>query len=219
MSGARFWPVVERNPDDSFHDVERVHRRRIHRCRAADPCRVPGPLLRPHPVLPLAPRTARAVDLAVGERCGGPIFCDRIGGRLDRHDVARVVRRIARRAEIRKRVGPHTFVTRSSLQRSPPVSRLAMCKKLPATPIHRPRCATTVPGSHSTGTRPTSCLPSAPAHPASRNVRSALDRTSSEGVRRVSSCSVENSILRWGTVGHPHVTDGAEEQGDHTCES
>ena len=153
MSGARFWPVVERNPDDSFHDVERVHRRRIHRCRAADPCRVPGPLLRPHPVLPLAPRTARAVDLAVGERCGGPIFCDRIGGRLDRHDVARVVRRIARRAEIRKRVGPHTFVTRSSLQRSPPVSRFAMCKKLPATPIHRPRCATTVPGSHSTGTR------------------------------------------------------------------
>ena len=59
--------------------------------------------------IPLAPRTARAVDLAVGERSEGPIFCDRTGGRLDRHGAARVVRRIARRAGIHKRVGPHTL--------------------------------------------------------------------------------------------------------------
>ena len=59
--------------------------------------------------IPLAPRTARAVDLAVGERCEGPIFCDRAGERLDRHGAARVVRRIARRAGIHKRVGPHTL--------------------------------------------------------------------------------------------------------------
>ena len=59
--------------------------------------------------IPLAPRTARAVDLAVGERSEGQIFCDRAGGRLDRHGAARVVRRIARRAGIHKRVGPHTL--------------------------------------------------------------------------------------------------------------
>ncbi len=59
--------------------------------------------------IPLAPRTARAVDLAVGERCSGPIFCDRSGGRLDRHGAARIVRRIARRAGIHKKVGPHTM--------------------------------------------------------------------------------------------------------------
>lgn len=59
--------------------------------------------------IPLAPRTARAVDLAVGERCSGAILCDRNGNRLDRHGAARVVRRIARRAGIAKRVGPHTL--------------------------------------------------------------------------------------------------------------
>ena len=59
--------------------------------------------------IPLAPRTARAVDLAVGERCTGPILCDRNGNRLDRHGAARVVRRIARKAGIAKRVGPHTL--------------------------------------------------------------------------------------------------------------
>jgi integrase/recombinase XerD len=35
-------------------------------------------------VIPLAPRTARAIDLAVGERCEGPIFLTAAGDRLDR---------------------------------------------------------------------------------------------------------------------------------------
>jgi integrase/recombinase XerD len=57
----------------------------------------------------LAPRTARAVDLAIGERLDGPIFLgtDRAG--LDRHAAGRIVRRAARRAGITKRVGPHTL--------------------------------------------------------------------------------------------------------------
>jgi site-specific recombinase XerD len=59
--------------------------------------------------IPLAPRTARAIDLAVGERSEGPIFLANDGGRLDRHGAGRVVRRIARRAGITKRVGPHTL--------------------------------------------------------------------------------------------------------------
>ena len=59
--------------------------------------------------IPLAPRTARAIDLAVGERCEGPIFLGADGERLDRHAAGRIVRRIARRAGITKRVGPHTL--------------------------------------------------------------------------------------------------------------
>jgi integrase/recombinase XerD len=59
--------------------------------------------------VPLAPRTARAIDLAVGERVDGPIFLASDGQRLDRHGAARVVRRVARRAGITKLVGPHTL--------------------------------------------------------------------------------------------------------------
>ena len=59
--------------------------------------------------IPLAPRTARAIDLVVGERHEGPIFVDNDGQRLDRHAAARIVRRIARQAGITKRVGPHTL--------------------------------------------------------------------------------------------------------------
>jgi integrase/recombinase XerD len=59
--------------------------------------------------IPLAPRTARAIDLAVGERCEGPIFVAANGERIDRHAAGRIVRRVARQAGIAKRVGPHTL--------------------------------------------------------------------------------------------------------------
>ncbi len=70
---------------------------------------------------PLAPRTARAVDLAIGERCEGPIFLAPDGRRLDRHGAARIVRQVARRAGIAKAVGPHTlrhaFITAAQIGR------------------------------------------------------------------------------------------------------
>ena len=59
--------------------------------------------------IPLAPRTARAVDLAIGERTQGPIFTGPDGKRLDRHGAARIVRRVARRAGVNKAIGPHTL--------------------------------------------------------------------------------------------------------------
>jgi integrase/recombinase XerD len=59
--------------------------------------------------IPLAPRTARAIDLAIGERCEGPIFLTIDGRRLDRHSARRIVRRVARHAGIAKNVGPHTL--------------------------------------------------------------------------------------------------------------
>jgi integrase/recombinase XerD len=60
-------------------------------------------------VIPLAPRTARAIDLAIGERCEGPIFTTPAGERLDRHAAGRIVRRVARRAGLAKKIGPHTL--------------------------------------------------------------------------------------------------------------
>jgi DNA-binding CsgD family transcriptional regulator len=59
--------------------------------------------------IPLAPRTARAIDLAIGERLDGPIFLTDTGQRVDRHGAGRIVRRIARRAGITRPVGPHTL--------------------------------------------------------------------------------------------------------------
>src|ERR1700733_11069203 len=59
--------------------------------------------------IPLAPRTARAIDLAVGERTDGPMFVAADGRRLDRHGAARIVRRVTRRAGVAKHVSPHTL--------------------------------------------------------------------------------------------------------------
>ena len=56
--------------------------------------------------VPLAPRPARAVDLFIGERVGGPILVGASGLRLDRHGAGRIVRRVARRAGIDKWIGP-----------------------------------------------------------------------------------------------------------------
>jgi integrase len=59
--------------------------------------------------IPLAPRTARAIDLAVGERSEGPVFLAAYGRRLDRHGAARIVRRASGRAGISKPAGSHTL--------------------------------------------------------------------------------------------------------------
>jgi integrase/recombinase XerD len=65
--------------------------------------------------IPLAPRTARAIDPAIGERTGGPVFPAADGRRLDRHGAGRIVRKTARRAAIGKAVTPrtlrHAFIT------------------------------------------------------------------------------------------------------------
>ena len=59
--------------------------------------------------IPLAPRTARAIDLAIGERTGGAVFLAADGKRLDRHAAGWIVRKTARRAGIGKTVTPHTL--------------------------------------------------------------------------------------------------------------
>lgn len=66
-------------------------------------------------VLPLAPRLADAIDQHLSGRDTGPLVEANDGDRLDRHRVARIVRRVARAAGITRRVCPHdlrhAFVT------------------------------------------------------------------------------------------------------------
>jgi integrase/recombinase XerD len=115
--------------------------------------------------IPLAPRTARAIDLAIGERTEGPIFLAADGRRLDRHGAGRIVRKVARRAGIGKSV----TLTRSGMRSSPPrstrESHCATCKRLPRTPIRGRRCGTTGLAAAWTGTPPTSSPPPLPEPP------------------------------------------------------
>jgi hypothetical protein len=105
--------------------------------------------------IPLAPRTTRAIDLAISERTGGPVFLAADGRRLDRHGAGRIVRKAVRHAGITKAVTPHT---RSSPPRSMPGSPCAMSKRLPHMLIREPPCGTTGPGAAWTGAPPTSSL-------------------------------------------------------------
>ena len=104
--------------------------------------------------MPLAPWVARAVDLAIGERLEGPIFLDANGERVDRHAAGRIVRRVARRAGIGKRVGPHTlrhaFIT-AALDAGVPLRDV---QEAAVTPIRERRCAMTVAASRWTVTPP-----------------------------------------------------------------
>jgi site-specific recombinase XerD len=63
----------------------------------------------PPALIPLAPRTARAIDTAVEERTDGPLMARSDGSRLDRHAAGRIVRRLAKRAGITKPISPHSL--------------------------------------------------------------------------------------------------------------
>jgi integrase/recombinase XerD len=119
--------------------------------------------------IPLAPRTARAIDLATGERCDGPVFLSAGGRRLDRHGAGRIVRKVARRAGISKNVGPHTlrhaFIT-AALDAGVPLRDAARRARgrLPRRPAHHDE-GMTGPAAAWTGTQPTSSPPTSPAPP------------------------------------------------------
>jgi integrase/recombinase XerD len=117
--------------------------------------------------IPLAPRTARAIELVVGERLEGPLFLAVTGDRLDRHAAARIVRRLARRAGITTRIGPqrHAFITAAldadpvllistrSARRSGTASWRSTSKARPGAPGRRRR-ACAVPAARSSTCHP-----------------------------------------------------------------
>jgi integrase len=92
----------------SIPDAGRLTRRPP-RCPPSCPALPPGLAITPKGgkivIIPLAPRTARALDLAIG----GVVFLAADGRPLDRHGAGRIVRRAARRAGIAKTVTPHTL--------------------------------------------------------------------------------------------------------------
>jgi integrase/recombinase XerD len=113
--------------------------------------------------IPLAPRTARAIDLAIGDRTEGPVFLAADGRRLDRHGAGRIVRKTARRAGIAKAVTPHTlrhaFIT-AALDAGVPLRDVqeAASHADPRTTMRYDRALAAW-----TGTRPTSSPPTSQA--------------------------------------------------------
>jgi integrase len=115
--------------------------------------------------VPLAPRTARAIDLAIGERTEGPLFMARDDRRLHRYGAGRIVRMTARRAGIAKLVTPAHAAARVHHR-----SLLVFDAGVPlrdvqeaashADPDHN---AYDRPAAAWTGTRPTSSPPTSPA--------------------------------------------------------
>jgi hypothetical protein len=115
--------------------------------------------------IPLAPRTARAIDLAIGERTGGPVFLAADGRRLDRHGAGRIVRKVAAAPGSARPSRPTRYVMRSSPPRWMPGCRCGTCKRRRRTRIRGPRSGMTGPAAAWTGTRPTSWLPTSRVPP------------------------------------------------------
>ncbi len=162
--------------------------------------------------IPLAPRTARAIDLVIGERVEGPIFLGRNGERLDRHAAWRIVRRLARKAGINKPVGPHTlrhaFIT-AALDAGVPLRDV---QEAASHADPRTTMRSTGRGCHSTGTRPTLWPPSSPEPLGSRSRvrgRSAqwrIRRTSAGSTRSVA--PERRPVRRYGRAVVLRVTHG-----------
>jgi integrase len=118
--------------------------------------------------VPLAPRTARAIDMAIGERTDGPVFLTGDGRRLDRHGAGRIVRKTARSAAIAKTVTPHTlrhaFITAAPYQFGcRGAAGRATGGVARGSADHDP--VVTGPAAAWTGTRPTSWPPTSRAPP------------------------------------------------------
>jgi site-specific recombinase XerD len=113
--------------------------------------------------IPLVPRTARTVDLAIGERSQGPILLCRNGERLDTRTAYRCVRAIGVHAGL-DRVHPHMLraaFMMAALDAGVPGA--TTCRSPPATPIPAPPLSTTAGARTTTVTPPTSSSPSSPA--------------------------------------------------------
>jgi integrase len=124
-------------------------------------------------LVPLAPRTAAAIDAALGGRADGPLLLSNTGSRLDRHDAARIVARVARRAGLPKQITPrslrHTMVTLAldagvsmrdvqdaarTPTRAPPAATTGLGIPLTATPpTHSPRSSLGLPPPTRSSTR------------------------------------------------------------------
>jgi integrase/recombinase XerD len=103
--------------------------------------------------IPLAPRTARAIDLAIGEHTEGPVFLARDGRRLYRHGARRIVRTTARNAGITKLIIPHSL--RHAFIAAALDAGVPLCDVQEAASHANPRTTRAGPAAAPTGTPPT----------------------------------------------------------------
>jgi hypothetical protein len=113
-------------------------------------------------VIPLVPRTARTIDLAVGERSEGPILHRRDGHRLDRRTAHRWVGSIGKRAGLGL-VHPHMLPSAFIMGALDAGLPLETSNSPPDARIRAPRRSTTGGAPTSIATPPTSWWPSLPA--------------------------------------------------------
>ena len=122
-----------------------------------------------HVTIPLAPRTARAVDLVVGERTEGQSS----SAHTANDSIVTALHGSCGASPAAPTSTSGSDHTPSATRSSPPpwmrASHYATSKKQPATPTRAPQCVTTGHASHSIDTPPTSCPPSSPALPANSN--------------------------------------------------
>jgi hypothetical protein len=104
-------------------------------------------------LIPLVPRAARTIDLAVGERDEGPIICRHDGQRLDRLTAHRWVRSIGKRAGFGS-VDAH-MLRAGFIMAWTRESHCAMCRSPLVTPIPARRPSMTAVERTSTATRRT----------------------------------------------------------------
>lgn len=112
--------------------------------------------------IPLVPRTARTVDLAVGERCEGPILRRHDGHRLDRRTAHRWVKAIGGRVGL-GHVYPHMLRSAFIMAALDAGVPYVPCRSRPATPTLAPPRSTTDVARTSIVTPPTSSSHLSPA--------------------------------------------------------
>jgi integrase/recombinase XerD len=154
LNGLRVSEACATNVEDL--GIERGHRT----------LRILGKGNKPAPI-PLGPRTARTIDLTVGERSEGPILRRRDGERLDRRTAHRWVRSIGKRAGLGA-VHPHMLRAAFIMAALDAASRCGTCSSPPGTQTRGPRRSTTGAGRTSIATLPTWSSLSSPAADAAR---------------------------------------------------
>ena len=104
--------------------------------------------------IPLVLRTARTLDLAIGERVEGPILLRHDGERLDTRTAYRWVRAIGKQAGL-ERIHPHMLRAAFIMAALDAGVPLATCRSPHVTPIHVPPPSTTGAARTTTATPPT----------------------------------------------------------------
>ena len=121
--------------------------------------------------IPLAPRTARAIDLAIGERTEGPMFLAADGAGWTATAPGGSSGAPPAAPGSPSPSGRTRCATRSSPPHWTPGSRCGTCRKPPPTLTRAPPCAMTGPAPPWTGMPPTSSPPTSPEPPGSHSRR------------------------------------------------